>query len=259
MCHLQLKRVLSTDFLSASQTVHCPFNWRQLLGWEAATFSTDRTPALTQDPFINKTSHEEEAQNSRVWLLLLFFFLSQSASGPDARGEQEPDMSTSVGGELCVGGTAERAGVTSHGWPPCWWFWLHVWAVRRQLDPAHSVCPTQRNARFLARFGVFFVCFYVLPFHTTSPVFSLSSPPPSSPLLLLVLLSLLFYWRIWENTARGAEDLTHRWSSELWQLKRNCTPKWPRGGSARPGRAPSNMGPLWTCCCPWASPRPGRE
>lgn len=63
-------------------------------------------------------------------------------------------------------------------------------------------------------------------------------------------IPLLSYW---------AQDLAYWWSTELWQLKRNCMPKWRRGNCAWPGQAPSNMGPLWTCCCPWVSPGPGRE
>lgn len=30
--------------------------------------------------------------------------------------------------------------------PPCWWFWLYVRAVKRQLDPARSIYSTQENA-----------------------------------------------------------------------------------------------------------------
>lgn len=49
---------------------------------------------------------------------------------PDAKGEQEPDIFTSVrDGES---GARLRARMTSHGWPPRWW--LHVRAVRRQED-----------------------------------------------------------------------------------------------------------------------------
>lgn len=132
--------------------------------------------------------------------------------------------------------------MTSYGWPRSWWVWLHV-----SCSIQFGACVRTRGmlrgvSDFNTRFRFTRVNWLVRRF---CPSFS-----PG-----------VRHWSLSCEQPTGAltAGLTYRWIRELWQLKRTCTPKWPRGGSASPDWAPSNMGPLWTCCCPWASRKPGRE
>lgn len=109
---------------------------------------------------------------------------------------------------------------------------------------------TVKHARFLAEFRDI----YVLPSRPSHSGLNSSLVPSSFFVPPLLFLSA----DKWKHTS-AAVDLTYRWGSELWQRRRTCTPKWHREGSARTDPTPSNMALLWTCCCPWASPGPGRK